>query len=252
MGKSNVENEKRSIIIFTIVVIVSGIAGFIVGGLANIVKFMNEANSMNIVDAIYKSALSSAPYIMIIANVLAFIISFLVYLYAKKMVPKVDDEEVYEKIESMLNIPLFITSVMMAVDYFLFGATFVGFNQNIISSDFELVTVGVFIACLVWITAVQNMTVKLEKVLNPEKRGTVFDLDFAKKWEESCDEAEKYAIYKSGYTAYKVGTGACMALWLILIVTSLSLGTGLMPILCVSTIWLSMIIAYHVMAAKLS
>ena len=51
----------------------------------------------------------------------------------------------------------------------------------------------------------QQMTVDFQKIMNPEKQGSVYDLRFQKKWEESCDELEKFTIYRSAYKAYSTG-----------------------------------------------
>ena len=50
--------------------------------------------------------------------------------------------------------------------------------------------------------------VELEKKLNPEKKGDVIETNFSKKWEDSCDEAQKMIIYEAGYRAYRAGMKA--------------------------------------------
>ena len=38
---------------------------------------------------------------------------------------------------------------------------------------------------------IAKLVVDLEKKLNPEKKGSVFEMQFQKTWLESCDEAQK-------------------------------------------------------------
>ena len=55
---------------------------------------------------------------------------------------------------------------------------------------------------------------KLTKELNPEKKGSVYDVKFVDKWEDSCDEAEKILIYKCAYKTYNKMSGLYIGLWI--------------------------------------
>ena len=39
------------------------------------------------------------------------------------------------------------------------------------------------------------------------------ETNFSRKWEESCDEAQKMIIYEAGYRAYRAGAKACTFVW---------------------------------------
>ena len=39
--------------------------------------------------------------------------------------------------------------------------------------------------------------------MNPEKKGSIFDMHFSKKWADSCDEAEMIMACKAGYKSFK-------------------------------------------------
>ena len=93
--------------------------------------------------------------------------------------------------------------------------------------------------------------VKLEKQINPEKRGSVFDVKFQKQWLESCDEAEKLMVYRCGFRAYQVGNKVCMGLWLVALFLQLWADTGLFPVLSICVIWLSMVAAYVLASIRL-
>ncbi|MGL6219074.1 MAG: DUF3169 family protein [Lacrimispora sphenoides] len=66
-----------------------------------------------------------------------------------------------------------------------------------------------FIAAVICTIVTQQKIINFEKEINPEKRGSVFNQKFSKKWEKSCDEAERLSIYKSTYTSYRAVTVTC-------------------------------------------
>ena len=53
--------------------------------------------------------------------------------------------------------------------------------------DRYMIALIVFIAGNFLRMKLQQMTVDFQKIMNPEKQGSVYDLRFQKKWEESCD-----------------------------------------------------------------
>jgi hypothetical protein len=89
------------------------------------------------------------------------------------------------------------------------------------------------------------------KKFNPEKKGSAFDMNFQKQWEDSCDEGQKLVLYKSGYTAYKYVNYTCLILLVLGMVSMISFKTGILPILFVSAIYLVTTIAFTVTSMKL-
>ncbi len=69
-------------------------------------------------------------------------------------------------------------------------------------------------------------------------------MKFAKKWEESCDEAEKINIYKSAYKSYRSVQMTCMVLLLVCILGDFVWHFGLMPVAMVSIIWIVQTTSY--------
>ena len=53
---------------------------------------------------------------------------------------------------------------------------------------------------------------EIEKALNPEKKGNLFDFDFEKKYMASCDERERMIAYQAGYQAYRSVNIVCFIL----------------------------------------
>ena len=97
----------------------------------------------------------------------------------------------------------------------------------------------------------QQKIVDFEKKLNPEKRGSVYDSKFAKKWYESCDEAERSIICQAALSAYRAGNTACLILWALLIVGHMLFNSGLLPIAVVTVFWLILTLSYSLKAYRL-
>ena len=122
---------------------------------------------------------------------------------------------------------------------FLLGAAYAG---PILDGDtphvFSLVGVpAFFIVTMAEAILIQQRIVDLSKRMAPEKKGSVYDIHFQKKWFESCDEAEKLMAGQCAYKAYSASTKACAGLWLVFTLSALFLSTGLLPILAVCLIW---------------
>jgi len=75
-------------------------------------------------------------------------------------------------------------------------------------------------------------------------------MKFQKKWEESCDEAEKLKIYKSAFSAYKATNSACIVVWLALFFLNMLFETGVMPLVVVCVLWAVLQIAYYIESVK--
>ncbi len=98
---------------------------------------------------------------------------------------------------------------------------------------------------------ISKVTVDLEKKLNPEKQGSVFDMKFDKKWEASSDEAQKQIMYKAAYTAFRAANMACLTAWTIAVVIQMFVKTGVFPVVCICAIWLVLNVTYSRTAMKL-
>ena len=80
--------------------------------------------------------------------------------------------------------------------------------------------------------------------MNPEKKGSVYDLKFKKKWFESCDEAEKEVIYQSSYKTYIFMSKAIGLLLIVTMLSHLFFKTGIMAILVVGVMYLVLVGKY--------
>ena len=149
---------------------------------------------------------------------------------------------------------MIISNINLILTFFFFGAGVV-LDDYIFDLDNNFYKVIVFflsyVVNIAIIVKMQQKQIDFEKVLNPEKRGSVYDTKFVEKWEESCDERERLMIYKSSYKAFKITNRACVAIWVILILINTTWNVGIMPVLIITIIWAILICSYSIEAMKL-
>lgn len=161
-----------------------------------------------------------------------------------------EDEAVLDELDQTLNWCLLWTSLDMILDFFLFGAA------NLLLQDERspmrlLLAVAFFIAAIAAVTVLQQKIVDLTKKMNPEKRGSVYDVKFQKKWFESCDEAERKQIGQAAMTAYLVTGRACIALWVVLVVLGYVYRLSVLPVFLVMLLWGILQISYITACIKM-
>ena len=170
-----------------------------------------------------------------------------------------ENEEELDLLEYRMNIPIIITSIGMVINFFLIAMNWrLGISEEELTPIANMMTgLGNAIFCLSFVIemAVQNRILKLEKELNPEKKGSIFNFNFQKEWLGSCDEAERLVEYKSGFRAYMIGQYVCIGLWLFCIIGQLTFDIGIMPIICLTIVWLTLVCTFlfeHLRLEKLS
>lgn len=97
----------------------------------------------------------------------------------------------------------------------------------------------------------QARYVKLLQKVHPEKKGDIASKDFHKQWLESCDEAEKEAVYQSSYSTYIFSGKLIGILLVVTMIAHLFFNTGVFAIVVVGVIYLCITIKYCVSCVKL-
>ena len=135
-----------------------------------------------------------------------------------------EDEAVIDRVEAQLSWALLLAAPAMALDmFFLTAASIYSAGAVVFGVLGELaVSCGVLVV-------LQQKVVDLEKEINPEKRGSVYDVKFRKKWYDSCDEAERRRIGEAAYTAYIVVSYTSVLLWVITALLNIFLPVGPLP-----------------------
>lgn len=103
-----------------------------------------------------------------------------------------EDEDVMQQAEEDLSRTLLLDSLTVIVSFFFFSAGTAKLPQEVSGSIIPLLVV--FLAVIALAVLLQQKTVDLTKEMNPEKRGSVYDMKFQERWWESCDEAERRQI----------------------------------------------------------
>ena len=249
------KEDKKAFKSFIIIMIISAIAGGILGGMS---IYFKDSLSENLPDFIMNILGAITPFASVVLSLLVIITSSIVY---KKLTKELkiwnesDEEDMIDKIEEKLSYILLLSSVNLIMGFFFFGVGFalpsdyLDLNVDIVKRI--LFFVG-FVLCVLSSILIQKKFVNLEKEINPMLKGSVYDTKFSEKWIDSCDEAIKMNIYKSSYKAYKAVTNTCLILWFVCILGLNVWDFGLMPLFIVTIIWLVQTVAYCLESIKSS
>lgn len=255
----NKAQNKKALKFFIPMIIVAGIVGLCLG--VGIIYLKEHGMEEGLSGFFHNIMFEITPWMVIGAGLLGiFLTGFNIRkakkLYAGALSEATDgeiDEEAGERIEQILSDSFIIQSVSQILQFMFFGA-FMSILLDYIwikSPVITIATVVVFMVSIFVEIKQQQIIVDMEKLMNPSKNGSVYDKDFQKKWEDSCDELEKSIIYKSAYKAYKAGVLCCVILWIFFAVIGMLLQTGMMPVMAVSLVWLVMTLAYMKEARRL-
>ena len=249
----NKKNDQKIFIKFMLIVALALYAGFVFGAMALIIR------NVGVETFVSSAGIFTAKYISIIMAVFCLvfaIIALALYLKNKKLSEKWDgeDDEYITNVETGISKALLFNTVLQIMNMiFLAIMVATGYNDNykdyMTDARYGLGFIT-YIVVLVFCTVLSSKIVNLEKKINPEKRGNALDTSFLKEWVDSCDEAEKAAIYESGYAAYKSVNRVCPYLWLVCILLDIVFGTGFLPAVMVAIVWLISSVTYILTAMK--
>ncbi|MCM1182220.1 MAG: DUF3169 family protein [Roseburia sp.] len=199
----------------------------------------------------------SSWYLNVIVTLIAMAAYFPLYRSSRRLYERWDgeDEAVINRIESRLGLALSIASVQQVLTVII---TLICAQAHIKTLEEgmlwkkEIWFFAGWIGALVFSMTAQRRAVNLEKEINPEKRGSVYDMRFKKKWFESCDEAEKLIIYRASYNAHQAVTIACMVLSVFCLLGTILWGSGIFPVCIIGIIWLTDTLTYCISSYRLS
>lgn len=249
------QQDKKAKKKFAVILILCTLAGGVFGVSSAHAEDLLEGVSL---EGFTKTLAYLLPYLQAFLCILAT--GLFAYFYKKGLHAKAkwdgDINEEYYKMESNLGIALAITNLFYIAILTLFGMSFslLQYMDNASDLSFGIwfaLDLGSLVYCLFFTMYTQKKVVNLEKLINPEKEGSIYDTNFQKKWLNSCDELEQLCIYKSGYASFKCTNATCLILWLITIFTSQVFHTGLYPVLLIGIIWFVSTLSFQLEAHKL-
>ena len=200
-----------------------------------------------------------ASFLLIILDVIFIIISLTFLCKAKKLWKSdMDEDEKYEVVEKKLSISIVITNVTYYVNFAFFGFAFYAamsfvedVSENWLHIYMRTIDLVVFMATLFINLAIQKACINLTKLMNPEKKGSVYDMKFDKVWYQSCDEAERMQIGLASYKAFQAVNNTLIVLMVIFVLGAMFLEIGILPIVVITVIALVNNITYGVASIKL-
>lgn len=186
----------------------------------------------------------AAPWLLITLPVAELALCLPIYFSAKKQLAGWDgeNETVSGQADVKLSVCLWITGLCTVAALFLLAAMFAGFvgnagTERMMPAPMFFGGLAGFLADLFAPMIVQQKLVDLTKRLNPEKRGSVYDTKFQKKWYDSCDEAERAVIGRCAFQAYQAMCCTCMALWVVFALGGMFFNWGFLPAMAVCIVW---------------
>lgn len=254
--EQNKKDDKKYFKPFIIMMIICTIVGFFFGKLTKMADEHTETIK-NFMENLNVIAAYALPALFLVFNIVMTIMIFRTInrQYRRINVWDGEDEDILDDIENKLNSPLNFSNVMLLVGMFLFAAHahyFVKCELPELHENILFATILFdFVTCFIIALAAQKKIVNLLKIMNPEKKGSIFDSSFRRKWEESSDEGQQLIIYKSAYKAFIVSNTTCMVLWVVGIICDFAFHTGLLPIAFVILIWFIQVITAYRESVKL-
>ena len=258
--ENKLEDQKAlpKLALFTIL---SGIfGGCFSGGAIFVVKYLEKHTDENLVELFHEAQMSLGNYAGYIAFALAVILSIVSFAFYKRskaivQTQDIDDDDVHKQVDQKLSFSLLLNNLNTLLSFFLFGTAFYCMDLRDTSSNLPLFSIVLamagFILQIISTSINQQKVVNLEKEMNPEKKGSVYDFQFHKKWMNSCDEAERFFAYKCAFSAYQATQIVCLVLSLLLTLIGMVFPIGLLPLFCVTIIWGVSTIVYIVQTMKI-
>jgi len=244
--------KKKSILKEFLLILFIGVVGGVIS------FFIDRADLSSVTKSIYGILAIVIPGLFLIFNAISISVSEIYLRKAKKLFENHDEENEDEltEIENSLNTPiqfLVVTAILNLA--FISGIielteltdVYNGFTAVIVIGTVAITLLSVFIQIII-----ARNYIELVKRINPEKQGDYLDKNFEMNWEESCDEGEKLIMYKSAYASFRATNICCSILWFVCLFLQITFGTGVLPVLCISAIWLTMIISYSIQSNKQS
>ena len=240
--KDNRKALPKYLLILFVAAVFGGVLGFAAGWVGH------DNLSEVIASAVTNGLTAIAPWALLATSVVSLAAILWLYRGARGMFTTWDgeDDDVMDRADEKLNWALLITAAQIVLDMFFFAVAQSAHNMT------ALWSVLLFIVSIFLLVFAQQKIVDLTRKMNPEKKGSVYDTKFKKKWFESCDEAEQKQIGQAAYKAFNVVSAACPILWGGLLLLSYAFNFSLlMPTFIVCVIWLLLQVSYCLEAIRL-
>lgn len=253
----NKRENRKALKIFIPIILAAAVTGGVIGAFSS--TGTAETIAMAAAGIFSKIMFITAPYLVMADVVVGLAAGIACYRSAVKTFRLAETEAdedaqyiTYNRADDKLSKGMMImglTEILALIFFSVMIAYIDKYTESYIAV--YAVTLAVFvIGCFIRLK-VNQMCVDFVKIMNPQRHGSVYDLRFQKKWEESSDEMEKLMIYKSAYKAYKASSISCSIFFIILMLFSFLFDYGPLPAASVGIIWLITAAAYYREAIRL-
>ncbi len=226
--------NKKSIYRIIFLLFIGGVIGAVFS--VGLLKF-GEAGGLAKLSEIGNFLVDINIYIFVLLVFVLFIPSVYLFMKAKKVYEKIDvmsDDEYEEKdniAKKKLDTALTLNSIFMVLNFLVYGTTLDKTSDNF------LIVLMVFLTNILAMALFEIYVIRFIQRKDTRLKGDPTTFKFTKDFIESCDEAEKLRIYKSGYHAFQSSRSASLGFILITIISNMVLETGALPIV-ISCIWM--------------
>ena len=256
------KEDRKKMPIFFIVLVICLVFGYFVGGL-----FSAEHDLLNKISEFF----SNHKHIISIGftgciylyGIISFIIAIPSYVKLKKLWNKEDErDDNWEYIENRIEKNTSFLSICLIMSYFLFAGSMYNLRNNLYALDsipeklaliydrsFFVSIIGVTVLSVVYFT-LQRKNIELEKLMNPERKGSLYDFSFTKKWSATLDEAELKQVGVAAYKAFNIVNMTCTIVMIALMVIGMFVEITMFPVITVTVIWMAQIIAFSIESNK--
>ena len=228
--------DKKAFKRFAITLVLAFVVGIGVGfGSFLVQDIMENASFMETALGVIKYIAIYGGYVL---TTVLLVISLVLYKKSRGEYTAWDEEndEVLCNIETKLSYVMWFSNLILYSSYFFFstGVWAVDIveakgaleqNDTVFWFSFGAVLLHIAYA-MAAACIIQQKAVNLEKEINPEKVGSIYDMKFQDKWLETCDEAERYTTYKCSFKTFKTMQIVGLILWVICLVGQFTFNTG--------------------------
>ncbi|MBQ4276354.1 MAG: DUF3169 family protein [Lachnospiraceae bacterium] len=256
--KEDSKNKPIFFIILVLLMFLGGVCGFLVS-----YKDQWLISAFNFLGTYSQIGSIISTVCLFLASAISITVGWIIYAGAKKMwKDEASRDDNWEKIERKLSIASIVNSAGLIVSFFFYGCAVYDVRDNISTTipgaEFIKVIYGIsFICAIVLVMFFAFLSfyqlkkiVELEKIMNPEKKGSLYDFGFKKKWYKSFDEAEMRQAGIAAYKALLIVNLTCMITFVVLIFIGMVVKITVFPHLAVSVIWVTQNIAFGVESIK--
>lgn len=233
--------NKKTIIKMIFFMIIGGIFGAIISlGLLKLNDTENIKIASNIGDFFVKNNIG----IYLLLLIMFYLPSVYLFIKGKSIYVKLDnmsDEEceIQTKIgQKKFDIALSLNAIFMIFNFMIFGTTFAEIANN------EMVIISLFMLNIFSSSMLEIITIRFIQKMDNRLKGDPTTLRFSKDFVESCDEAEKLKIYKSGYQSFQFTKQVSLGFVILTILCNLLLDTGAFPVFISCSFMLTITASY--------